>query len=627
MSRSNAKNRSHSRSRSPSPCSSSSSSSDSYEETEIKIIEKCKTHKKRDKSDSDKSDSECKKSKNKKHNRHEKEKHERHEKEKHDRHEKSDDEDDKKCFEDVYKYFKYRLLNDECLMVSGSQCYGNMVNNTNAVIPVTYAAEYSNLLVNKNIDYSYIGAPVFVREAGVYIIFFVGLNDQAAQFTAFVNGIPRLETTVGSNAGGGQIVSRHMLELEENDHVIIRNYVSTMSSLTCNANAGGLAVGNDLTFLLMKIAPLSQPEYEYDDFSLYEKCLSRNKRQLFKKLLDKMLCDKDLMLKGFNVRGTFYTKLTQTVLTEGDVQFDNINNANGLLWNPTGNNPEQIKVTEDGVYKVFGLIGTVISSQFALAVNGVVYDGSTQGMNHGAGQLTLRALLDLKKNDVITLRNHTSAGPSVILSQNQGGLELSVSAILTIFKISPSNKQSWKSCDVECSEYYKNCYDKFRSYLLCHDKLQIAGSPSYFSYTSTSHQIIPVNKPFYWNNTFVENDVSHMPGKQTITIEYSGIYDLFVDITTNEPSQLAIVVNDVVDTSTIFGKDTGGTKCLIRQFVKLNRGDVLTVVNNASGAGSIATAVNPGGSMVGQTALFMAFLLSPICEHDKVICGQEHKKK
>jgi hypothetical protein len=604
MSRNNHK----SRNRSPSPSSSSESCS---EETEVKIIEKCKTYKKHEKHHSDNSDTEdCRKKKH------------------HKKPEKCNESDEeKKCFDDVYKYFKQRLINDECLMVNGSTCYGNMVNNTSLTIPVTYAAEYSNLLVNNNIEYGYFGAPVFVRESGIYVVFFAALNDQASQFTIFVNGIPDIITTVGSNAGGGQLVSRHLLKLKKDDNVIVRNYLSTMSSLSCNGYAGGLVNGNDLTLLLMKIGPLEAPEYECKDFSLYEKCLSKNKRCLFKKLLDKMLCDKDLMLKGFNIRGTFSTKFTQVVPTEGDVAFDSYNNVNGLTWNPTGSNPEQIKIMEDGVYKVFALIGTITSAQYAIAVNGVPYDGSINGMNHGAGQLTIRTILELKKNDILTLRNHTSANGSSVLSQNQGGSELSISAIVTIFKLSPLCKQPIKNCDYECSEYYKNCYDKFRNYLLCNDKLQVAGSPAYCSLTSTSHQVIPVEGSFYWNNDASKLNIVHQPGNRNVTIEREGLYDVFVDITTNEPMQFALFVNGVVDLSSIFGKDSGGTKGLIRQFVKLNKGDVVSIRNYKSGQGNVTTAVNPGGSLVGQTALLLVFMLSPCHDHDKVHCENECKKK
>lgn len=602
MSRCNPKHRN----RSPSPSSSSDSSESYCEETEVKIIEKHKMHKKHH-SDSD-SDNDYKKKKCKKP-------------------EKCESDDEKKCFDDVYKYYKYKLLNDEQLMVGGASCYANLINNVGLIIPTSYPAEFSNLLVNNNITYNYVGAPVFVREDGVYIIFFIALTDQSCQFTIFINGVEQPLTTIGSNAGAGQIVSRHMLKLKKDDNVVIRNYVSSNSAVTSKLYTGGSNPGNDLTFVLLKIAPLCPPNYDCKNWEVFEKCLSKRKKVLFKKLLDKMLCDKELMLKGFNVRGTFYTKIQQAVLTETDVMFDNYSNVNGLTWNPTGSNPEQIKITEDGIYKVFGLLTTNTAVQFALCINGNPIEYTTQGTNRGAGQLTLRTLLELKKNDILTLRNHTSPNSQVILSQNAGGLDASLTAIVTVFKCAPLCKYVNKNCEIECGEYYKCSYDKFKNYLLCNDKLQIAGSGAYGSYTTAAHQTIPVNSKFDWNNNVINYNLMHQPGSDSVTVERDGVYDIFVDIITDEPAQVTLFVNDVADLSTVFGRDSGATRCLMRQFVKLNKGDVMSIRNYESSIGTLNTSINPGGNLVGQSALFLLFMLSPNCENDKVHCEPDCRKK
>jgi hypothetical protein len=602
MSRCNPKHRNRSRSRSP--CSGSSSSESSCEETEIKIIEKHKSSHKKHHSESDSDDykkKKCKKS--------------------------VDNDDEKKCFDDVYKYYKWKLLQDDQLMIGGSSCYGNLINNVSLVMPTSYPAEYSNLLVNNNINYNYVGAPVYVREDGVYIVFFIALTDQSCQFTIFVNGVQENLTTLGSNAGAGQLISRHMLRLKKDDNVVVRNYVSNNSAVTSKLYTGGSNAGNDLTFLLLKIAPLCPPVYDCKNWEVFEKCLSKRKKVLFKKLLDKMLCDKDLMLKGFNVRGTFYTKLQQSVVTEGDVAFDNYSNVNGLAWNPTSINPEQIKIMEDGVYKVFGLLTTNTAVQFALCVNGTPLEFTTQGTNRGAGQLTLRSLLELKKNDILTLRNHTSPNGQIVLSQNAGGSDASISAIITVFKCAPLCKYVNKHCDIDCGEYYKCSYDKFKNYLLCNDKLQIAGSGAYGSYVSATHQTVAVNKAFDWNNNVINYNLVHQPGTEMVIVERDGVYDIFGDIITDEPAQLTIFVNDVPDLSTVFGRDSGATRCLMRQFVKLNKGDVVTVRNYESSIGALNTAINPGGNLVGQSVLLMLFMLSPNCENDKVHCEPECKKK
>lgn len=117
-----------------------------------------------------------------------------------------------------------------------------------------------------------------------------------------------------------------MLSLEKDDTLLIRNYASTTSALQSNLYVGGVNKGNNETLLLMKIAPLPSKK-DYKEWSL--DCLSKRKQYLFKKILDKMLCDKELVLKGFNVHGTFHSSKTQTVLTESNVIFDASSNVAG----------------------------------------------------------------------------------------------------------------------------------------------------------------------------------------------------------------------------------------------------------------------------------------------------------
>jgi hypothetical protein len=520
----------------------------------------------------------------------------------------SDSECEDKCsFEDIYKYYKFRLLHDKQLMVAGSDAYINSESQTPAVIPRAYPVEMEETSLAYNIDHAYNGSPFYVRESGVYIFFLVVNSEQSAQLSVFVNGVEQPLTRSGNNSGAGQLVLRNMMKLKKDDALIIRNSESESNAIESNVYNGGLQKGNDVNFLLMKIAP-------YDTCELHdwnEECLSKRKRYLFKKLLDKMLLDKDLMLKGFNVRGTFYNTLAQDVLTENDVVFNANQVVNGLAWDPLA--PSEVKILEDGVYKLFFLVNTNTAAQFALAVNGTPVPYTVQGTNRGAAQLTIRALLELNKNDIVTVKNHTSANGKVVISQEAGGKNMSVSALLTIFKIAPINKAvTMPECKL--NEYHKKCFDLFRNYLLNQKWLQLAGSPAYLSVTSDVHQIVPVNGSFDWCTNILVKNVMHHQGTPTFKIEKDGVYDIFTDVITNEPSQLTLFVNGTPDYSTTFGRDSGASRCLMRQFIKLNRGDVLTIRNFESHAGSINTSINSGGNLVGQNALFMAFLLSPNCE-------------
>jgi hypothetical protein len=93
-----------------------------------------------------------------------------------------------------------------------------------------------------------------------------------------------------------------------------------------------------------------------------------------------------------------------------------------------------------------------------------------------------------------------------------------------------------------------------------------------------------------------------------------GIYDLFADLTSNQPAQWCVFVNGTADLATCFGRDSGGARTLLRQFVKLNKGDVVTVRNYEASSDVIETSTNAGGELVGQSVVFMAFKLSPITE-------------
>lgn len=581
-----------------------SSSSSSSESGEVQI--KIKHHKKQPQHSSSDSEIECYSNDKHKHKKHspksDSEKGKKCKPHKDSSSSSSDSDHKDKCsFEEIYKYYKYRLLTDNELMVTGSNAYINSYSNSNLIIPKQYPAELEHNSLLYNVSNPYVGAPYYVREDGVYIVFFVINTDQSTQFCMFVNGKEEPLTRYGNNAGGGQLVLRNMLKLRKNDSVVIRNSVSTTPAITSNNKVGGLLTSNDMTFLLMKIAAYETPKSVNWD----EKCLSKRKLYLYNKLLEKLACDKELMIKGFNIHGTFYTTTSQDVITEADVVFNTTANVNGLIWSSP--NPNQVVVQEDGVYKVFFLATVLTSCQFAICVNGVPIDYTIQGINKGAAQITLRVLLELKKNDVLSVKNHTSSNGKTVLSQEAGGVNAAISAILTVFKTSPLCKPCLDVCKL--NSYHKKCYEKFKAFLLHQKNLQIAGVP-YIAVSSDVHQEIAVDQSYDWCNTYQKQQIKHDQGTQTFTILEDGLYDIFTDILTNEPSQLALFVNGTPDVSTIFGRESAG-RCLMRQFVKLTKGDVLTVRNYESHAGTIYSGINAGGEFVAQNALFMAFRLSP----------------
>lgn len=514
---------------------------------------------------------------------------------------------DKYSFDEVYKYYKNKLLMDAHMMITGSQAYINAFNNKETLISTGYPIEFSDLSINSNIDYVHVGAPFCVRESGVYILFFIATVDQSSQFAVFVNGVSKELTVTGNNSGAGQLVLRNMLKLEKDDVVIIRDYLSS-SPLQSSLYVGGLQPGNNETFLMMKISSYHHCyNTECEKFDI--KCLSSRKQYLFKKIMEKMLCDKELMLNGFNVHGTFWSTNGQEILTENNVLFDNTANVNGLSWNNA--NGDKVIVSEDGVYKIFFMGTTNTSVQFCIAVNDVPIDYTIQGTNKGAGQLTVRSLLPLKKGDVITIKNHTSANGKVIISSEAGGKQKSLSVLLTVFKIAPLTKPS-VDCHIKPVEQHDKYYEKFRQYLLSdHCKnLQLFGSPAYFTVSSANHQKLSLGEALHWNFLGTKHNIAFRQSTDHLIVEKEGIYDLFADVITAESVQLTMFINDEPQLTTTSGRDSGSARCLLRQFVKLSKGDVISIRNYESHSGTVNTSLNTGGPAISMSSLFMGFMLS-----------------
>lgn len=516
---------------------------------------------------------------------------------------------EKECFADIYNYYKYRLLQDKALMCAGSSAYLNTINTNSLIIPRCFPVPFELPLLSLNIDQLYIGAPFHVREDGIYSIFFLLNSDEPAQFSFYINGTESFNSRLGNNSGSGQLLLKSILSLKANDSLCVRNSESSAVSIETTSHAGGIvSSGGTVTFTIMKIAPLADVSSENEKYvKTTDEDLCKSEKKLFKKLQCKLLADENLMLQGFNVHGSFYTLLEATIPIESDIQWDNYLNVSGLTWDPVY--PERVTIVEDGIYKIFCMANIVRSSQMAIAINGIPIEHTTQGANKGACQVTLRTLLPLRKGDFITFRNHTSANGDVELIKSAGGGLDAIAAITLIFKIAPlwtpaPQEPDFKNC------YYVNLFNKFRNYLLSNDDLNLKGSVAFISAVSDTPQTLELNKNMDFNITSLQKDVDFVQGNTSFTIKKSGIYDLSIDLLTNEPHQITQFVNDVADLTTVSGRNSGGSRGMIKQFSKYNAGDVLNYRNYKSSIGTLIMALNAGGLLVGKNRSIILFYLS-----------------
>jgi len=483
-------------------------------------------------------------------------------------------------------------------MVGGSDAYNYSTNTTAEIIAKESPVNLENVFVNYNVDNLYKGSPIFVRKAGIYNLYFTINSDESVQMCVFVNGMPVETTRVGNNSGAGQLVLKALLKLAKDDAIVVRNNSSTTLSLTSNLSAGGVLTGNPSTFTLFKIA-------SYDEPNTFEDCLNRRQTRLYKRLEEKLVCDKDLMLKGFNTHGSFYTVPTQTVELEADFVWASQLNVCNLKWDAAM--PERITIMEDGVYKLFFLADLIRASQVTVTVNGTPVNCTTNGVNKGSSQLTIWTLLELKKDDYLTIRNHTSANGAIATFEKSGGNHTSLGAALQIFKLAPLNKPVEPECKFE---NYEKCYLKFRNYLLKQQCLLLNGCPTFSSCMSDTPQAIPLNSPIYWDYINLQKEVLHRQGTTSYKIIRPGVYNVVADILTNEPVQFSMYVNGVIDDTTTSGRNSGSARCIMKQFVKLKCGDVVTFVNHDSYSGTVNTSSNAGGNLKGNNRATLLYYLS-----------------
>ena len=506
-------------------------------------------------------------------------------------------------FCDIYQYFKNRLLLDEQIMLAGSSAYTFMDDDDDDNIPVNSVIPYDITVVSQKIDYLSVNSPTFVRESGVYVIIIELGTAESTQFSIFVNGVVNPITCISTNSGAGQVVLRYLITLQANDNITVNNY-SSLVTVNSYTYAGGTNLGNSGCIIMYKISPLLPPVYEKD-------CLSHKKKKLFKKVEKKLAEDCELMTHGYNIHGSFSNTVAQEVPLEGDVVFSTQNEVDGIQWDVSS--PTQVTIMEDGIYNMYFNVNTQTAAQFAITVNGVPDENTTFGSNRGAGQVSSRGLLSLHKGDVLTVRNHSSSVGPVTVTTKAGGLLEGVNVFLLLFKIAPLVRPCIKPVPCDLEKALACLYPKLKNYLVRPDGLQIVGSDSYLEMANSTTQSVNQLQPFYWSNVTDKRNVGFVPGDTFLTVTHSGLYNVFAEVATNEPVQIALAVNGVCLPYTIVGRDSGASRCYLREFISLRKGDIVSLYNNKSATPNVTTVSSGNGAYVSSNSLFSLFKLHSIC--------------
>jgi len=135
---------------------------------------------------------------------------------------------------------------------------------------------------------------------------------------------------------------------------------------------------------------------------------------------------------GSSQYGYIYNLTAQTVAIDAVVLFD----SNGVLTAGIthGLGSSDIKIVSAGDYKVTFSVSGTEPGQFALFLNGIQVPGTVYGSGAGTQQDNGQCIIAIGANDVLTLRNRSSAA-AVGLQSLAGGTQINVNASIVIQKL------------------------------------------------------------------------------------------------------------------------------------------------------------------------------------------------
>jgi hypothetical protein len=334
----------------------------------------------------------------------------------------------KYCFE----YILNKLLQDGCFDLIMSDAHGEFYS----VLAQTVAVESSIMLENSNsvsyLDFTPNTSDIIVKKAGIYVIEYIMSTVQPSQFTLFVNNVPDTSSTGTLNKGSAQMMMRTILQLNVGDVVNLRNHTTNIGSVDLSVNSGGTDASTNVKIIMYKIAPI-QPICEPPCDECDDRCDKYEKLyHLFIHFLD---CEPRISIHGYSAYGVVANQCDQLVKLD-DVVFFPLNGIVKPLHVHHHQGSSDVHIRKDGLYKITYSDSCDQPIQIAITVNGnIINDGGIGGSDNGAGQISVRKLVELHDGDIIKILNHASASGTINLTQNAGGRNVGINCELTCLRI------------------------------------------------------------------------------------------------------------------------------------------------------------------------------------------------
>jgi hypothetical protein len=173
--------------------------------------------------------------------------------------------------------------------------------------------------------------------------------------------------------------------------------------------------------------------------------------------------------------------------------------------------------------------------------------------------------------------------------------------------------------EVECklNKKMERLYCKFLYKLRREPCLLVNGSDAHASvYSYTVHSTAPGGNVEFDKSQYAVN-VDYTDGDDFLTVRRTGLYFFSWNAQFNEPCQLGIYVNGVLDATTVMSNNSGATVTAASQMLRLTTGDVIQIRNLGNNiiTSTLAAAGNP--LLQSQNFDFTLFKISP----NRDVCG------
>jgi hypothetical protein len=169
--------------------------------------------------------------------------------------------------------------------------------------------------------------------------------------------------------------------------------------------------------------------------------------------------------------------------------------------------------------------------------------------------------------------------------------------------------------EVECklTKKMERLYCKFLWKLRREPCLMINGSDAHAAMYSTSVHTVAVGDTIPMDSAQYAVNIVFNPIDNSLTVQRDGLYFFAYNIQFDQPCQLAVFINDVVDTTAIAGNNSGATTTVGQQLLRLNAGDKVDLRNWKSNS-SITTSFPAAGDQTLPTtnADFTLFKIAPL---------------